>query len=273
VLGQHRARLLAVPGDLRLLADQRQLGVERHRVVGADLGAEPVLERGDDPAPVRVVLGVRARDQDQVERQPQRVAAHADVAFLQHVEQRDLDALGQVGQLVQAEDPAVGPRHQPVVNGLRVAQGPALGHLDRVDVTDQVTDAGVGGGQLLAVTIVPVPPGDRQVVALLGGQAAAPRADRGERMVVDLASGDGGRPLVEQAGERADQPRLALAALAEQDHVVPGDDGALQVRQDGLAEADDAGKGILAGPHPGEQVPPDFRLYARELVIAGAEFA
>ena len=123
------------------------------RVVGADLGAEPVLERRDDPAPVGVVLRVGAGHEDQVERQPQRVAADADVALLEHVEQRHLDPLGQVGQLVQAEDAPVGPRHQAEVDGLRVAEGPALGHLDRVDVADQVADAGVRGGQLLAVPV------------------------------------------------------------------------------------------------------------------------
>ena len=79
-------------------------------VVRADLGAEPVLQRGDDPAAVGVVLGVGAGDEQHVERQPQRVAADLDVALLQHVEQRDLDPLGEVGQLVDAEDAAVGAR-------------------------------------------------------------------------------------------------------------------------------------------------------------------
>jgi hypothetical protein len=57
---------------VRLLQISRDLVVELERVVGADLGAEPVLERGDDPAAVGVVLGVGAGDQQQVERQPQR---------------------------------------------------------------------------------------------------------------------------------------------------------------------------------------------------------
>ena len=133
--------------------DQRDLVVDVERVVGADLGAEPVLERGDDAAAVGVVLGVGRRDDQQVERQPQRVAAHLDVALLQHVEQRDLDPLGEVGQLVDAEDAAVGAGEQPVVDGLRVAERAALGHLGRVDVADQVADAGVGRGELLAVPL------------------------------------------------------------------------------------------------------------------------
>ena len=107
----------------------------------AHLGAEAVLERRDDPAAVGVVLRVGAGHHEQVERQPQLVAAHLDVPLLQHVEQRDLDALGQVGQLVHREDAAVGAGHEAVVHRFRVAQRPALGHLDRVDVADQVADA------------------------------------------------------------------------------------------------------------------------------------
>ena len=167
--------------------------------MGAHLGAEAVLERGDDPAAVGVVLGVGAGDQQQVQRQPQRVAADLDVALLEHVEQRHLDALGEVGQLVDAEDAAVGARDQAVVHGLGVAERAALGDLDRVDVADEVADAGVGGGELLAVPLAAVQPVDRQGVAELGAQPAAARADRRVRVVVDLAAGDDRRPLVEQA--------------------------------------------------------------------------
>ena len=156
------------PADVRLLVQQPDLVGQLERVVGAHLGAEAVLERGDDPAAVGVVLGVGAGHQQQVQRQPHPVAADLDVALLQHVEQRDLDPLGEVGQLVDAEDAAVGARHQAVVHGLRVAEGAALGDLDRVDVADEVADAGVRGGQLLAVPLAAVHPADRGVVAVLG---------------------------------------------------------------------------------------------------------
>ena len=164
---------------------------------------------------------------------------------------RDLDPLGQVGQLVQAEDSAVGARHQAVVHGLGIAEGAALGDLDRVDVADQVADAGVRRGQLLGVAVVAVPPGDRQVVAELGGEGGAADADRRVRVVVDLAAGDLGTPLVEQADQGAHQPGLALAALAEQHQVVAGQQGGLQLGQHGVVEADDAGEGGLALPAAG----------------------
>ena len=92
------------------------------------------------------------------------------------------------------------------------------------------------------------------------GEAAAAGADRRVGVVVDLAAGDHRGPLVEQAADRADQPGLALAALAQQDDVVPGEQGALHVRQHGLVEADDAGEPILPGAHPRQQVLSDLLL-------------
>ena len=89
-------------------------------------------------------------------------------------------------------------------------------------------------------------------------------------MVVDLAALDGRSPLIEQPGQGPDQPGLTLAAFAEQDDVVPGDQGALEVGQDGLAEPDDAGEGILSGPHHDEQVVPYLFLDAAVYVTARA---
>ena len=100
----------------RLLLDDVHLDVDVERVVGADLGAEAVLQRRDDAAAVRVVLGVGRGDEQHVERQPDLVAADLDVALLEHVEQADLDPLGEVGQLVDREDAAVGARHEAVVD-------------------------------------------------------------------------------------------------------------------------------------------------------------
>ena len=154
------------------------LGVDLERVVRADLGAEAVLQRRDDAAAVGVVLGVGRREQHDVERQADLVAADLDVALLEHVEQADLDALGEVGQLVDGEDAAVGARHQAVVQRELVGEVAALGDLDRVDLADEVGDGGVGGGQLLAVAVVAVDPLDRRVVALLGDQVAGVARDR-----------------------------------------------------------------------------------------------
>jgi hypothetical protein len=84
--------------------------------VRADLGADAVLERRDDLAARRVVLGVGAEHQQHVERQAHRVALDLDVALLEDVEEAHLDLAREVGQLVDREDAAVGPRQQPEVH-------------------------------------------------------------------------------------------------------------------------------------------------------------
>ncbi len=202
--GRHQLGLLAYQGDLQL---------EVERVVGADLGTETVLEWGDDPAAVRVVLRVRASDEQQVQRHPQLVAAHLDVALLQHVEQAHLDPLGQVRQLVDGEDATVGPWHQTEMDGVGVAERAALSDPDRVHVADQIADAGVGRGQLLAVPQRPVQPRHRRVVAALRDLAPGRWGDRVVGVLVEFRSRQHRGPLIQQLHQRPDQPGLALSAL------------------------------------------------------------
>ena len=262
-----------VGDECGLLLDERDLVAHLERVVGADLGTEAVLERGDDPPAVGVVLRVRAGDQQHVQGQPQRVAAHLDVALLHDVEQRDLDAFGEVGQLVDRDDTAVRARDQPEMDGLRVTERAALGHLDRVDVADQVGDGGVGCRELLGVALGTVPPLHGQGVAQLGGAADRGGGDGFVGVLAELGAGDDGSPLVEQADEGAEQPGLALAALAQQDEVVAGEQGALELGQHGRLEADDAGPGIAALAQGGEEVLAEFGLDVALRVTGGAQRA
>ncbi len=134
--------------------------VDGARVVGADLGADAVLERRDDAAAVGVVLGVGAGHHVDIQRQADLIAADLHVALFHDVQQAHLDALGQVGQLVDAEDAAIGARHQAIGDGQLVGEIAALGHFDRVDLADQIGDGDVGRGQLLAVARVARQPGD-----------------------------------------------------------------------------------------------------------------
>ena len=57
--------------------------------------------------------------------------------------------------------------HEAVVQRELVGEVAALGHLDGVDLADEVGDRGVGRGQLLAEAVVAVHPVDRGVVAVL----------------------------------------------------------------------------------------------------------
>ena len=108
----HRARFAEITGEagddlqqvlghlrreMGLLADDTNLGIELTGIVGADLGAEAILERGDDAAAVGVVLRVGASDDEHIQGQPQRVTTNLDIPLFHDVEHGDLDALGEVG--------------------------------------------------------------------------------------------------------------------------------------------------------------------------------
>ena len=236
-------------------AGRREVGLVLHDahfghglvgVVRADLRAEAVLERRDDAAAVGVVLGVGRGHQHDVEGQADAVAPDLHVALFEDVEQTDLDALGEVGQLVDGEDAAVDPRDEAVVQGQLVAQVPALGDFDGVDLADEVGDGGVGSGQLLAVALRAVDPVDRRGLAQFLDPVQGVARDRVVGVVVDFGAGDDGHPLVQQADQGPDDPGLGLTALAQEDEVVAGQDGVLQLGDDGLLEAEDAGHERLA---------------------------
>src|SRR6266581_1782053 len=250
----HRRRLALE--DRHLLLHDRDLVLDRARVVGADLDVEAVLQRGDDAPAAGVVLRVRARDDDDVHRQADLVAFDLDVLLLHQVEEADLDLLGQVGKLVDGEQAAVRARDQAVVDGLLVGQVAALGHLDRVDLAHQVGHRDVGGGELLAVALVGPDPREREPLALGGQAPLALAADGRERVVVDRAARDHRHERVEERGQAADDAALRLPALAQEHDVVPGEHGVLDLGDDRVVVADDAGEDALAPPHAPEEVLP-----------------
>ena len=257
----------------RLLADDRDLVGKLGRVVRADLGPEPVLERRDDPPAVRVVLRVRRGHHEHVERQAHDVAADLDVPLLHHVEHRDLDALGEVRQLVDGDDPPVTPRDQAEVDRLGVTQRPPLGDLHRVHVADEVCDARVRRRELLDVALVAMAPRDRQVIAHGECEPLAGGRDRLVRVLPQLGAVDHRGPLVEQARQGAQDPRLALAPLAEQHDVVPGDERALELRHDRVLEAVQAGPGIVALAEGRKEIGADLDPHRRVDVAGGAKLA
>src|ERR1039458_2022885 len=212
-------------------------------IVGADLAADAIFERGDDLAARRVVFGIGGEDEQQVERQADGVALNLHVAFLHDVEESDLDFAGEIGKLVDGENAAVGPRQQAVVDGELVGDVlTAAGGLDGVDIADHVGDGDIRGGQLFHVAVVAVEPGDGRVAGLGGYQIAAAAANRGVRVVVNFAAGEVGRPFVEQGGELADETGLGLAAQSKEYEVVARQDGVDHLGHDGIFVSDDAGK-------------------------------
>src|SRR5262245_33687532 len=244
------------------------LVLEPPRIVRADLRAEAVLEGRDDAPTVRVVLGVGAGDDIHIDRQPHLVAANLDVALFHDVEQAHLDTLGQVRQLVEREDAQVGSRQEPVVDGQLVAEVSTFGDLDRVDLADEICDGDVGRGELLAVAAIARDPRDLGLVAALGHALAAGLADRREGIVIDLAAGHRGHLGVEQLDQESRHAGLGLAALAQEDDVLAGQDRVLDLRQDALLVPDDAGEERVARPEPRDQVVSQLLLDRLRLIPA-----
>ena len=222
--------------------------------MGADLDVEPVLERGDDPPAAGVVLGVGAGDDDHVERQAHLEPFDLKILFFHQIEQADLHFFGQVGQLVDREEAPVGARNQAVVDRLFVGQIAPFGHLDRVDLTDQVGHGHVRRGQLFGVAFVARQPADFQVVATFGRQAARLRRDGRQRILRDFGVADRRHVLVEQRGQAADHARLRLAPLAEKHDVVAGENGVFDLGNDGVVVPDDAEQETVARGQRADQV-------------------
>ncbi len=212
-------------------------------VVGADLAADAVFERGDDLAAGGVVLGVGGEDDGDVEGQADGVALNLHVALLHDVEEGDLNFAGEVGDLVDGEDAAVGAGQQAVVHGELGAEVlVAAGGFDGVDVADEVGYGDVGGGEFFDEAVVGSEPGDGGFVAELCDEVAAELGDGGVGVVADLGAGDVGAVRVEQGGEGAEDAGLGLAAEAEEDEVVSREDGVDDLGDDGVFVADDAGE-------------------------------
>jgi hypothetical protein len=249
--------------DPRLLPRDGHAQVHAARVVRGDLRADAVLERGDDLAAGGIVLGIRGEHQRHVERQPDRIAFDLDVAFLHDVEQAHLDLGREVRQLVDREDAAVGARQQAVVDRQLVGQQVAAARrLDRVHVADDVGDGDVRRGELLDVTLAAVHPADRRGVAALVHDVPAVLRNGSERVVVHLAPGQHRHLVVQQLDQGAHDARLGLAAQAEQDEVVAGEDGVDELRYHGVVVADDAGKHRRPGREPAQQVVAHFVAHA-----------
>src|SRR5262249_55751296 len=64
--------------------------------------------------------------------------------------------------------------------------------------------------------------------------------------------------LIQEANQRPHQPALGLSLLAEKEHVVPGDQGQIDLRNHRAVVADDSGKQLVAAGKHGEEIVPDL---------------
>src|SRR5205807_1954850 len=140
--------------------------IDSRGIVGANLRANAVFERGDDFSASRVVFGIRAEDDSDVEWQTNRISLNLHIAFLHDVEQANLNFAREVGEFVDGEDAAIGAGQQAVVDGELARQFvAAAGRFDGVDVADEVGDGDIGRGQFLHEAVVGSEIGDGSAVA------------------------------------------------------------------------------------------------------------
>ena len=222
---------------------------------------------------MRVVLGIRRRDEQHVKRQPDLVPADLHVAFLQDVEQRHLDPLRQIGKLVDRDDAPVGPGDESEMDRELVGEVAALGHTNGVHVADEVGHGDVRRRELLGVPSVAREPRDRHVVAVFHDASPALRTDGPVRVLVDLTPGDHRSLLVHELDEVADQACLGLAPLPQQDEVVAGQDPPLQRRQHRVVEPDHPGKQRFPSPQLGQKIVAELFLQGPIRVSGGAQLA
>jgi hypothetical protein len=110
-------------------------------------------------------------------------------------------------------------------------------------------------------------------IALLGQAHAAGRADGRQRIVVDVTAGQRGHRLVEQPDEQPGDARLGLAALAEEDDVLAAEDGVLDLRDDGVFVAHDAGQERSALAQARHEIVAQFLLHRAPAIAAVAKLS
>src|SRR5437879_9202167 len=105
----------------------------------SNLRADTVFQRRNDFSARRVVLGIRGKNEEHIERKPQRIALNLNVAFLHDVEEAHLNFSSQVGKFVDGENAAIGAREKAVVNREFVREVPAsASRANWINVSDDV---------------------------------------------------------------------------------------------------------------------------------------
>ena len=91
--------------------------------------------------------------------------------------------------------------------------------------------------------------------------------------VVDLAALDDRNLRVEQSDKRANQPRLCLTPLAQQNNVLAGDNSVFDLRQNRILIADDPREKFLAGTDARHEVLAKLILHVQDGVLALPQFS
>ncbi len=243
----HAHSLLLGGGDAGFLFGNSAPDFDGGRIMSGYLAFDAVFERSDDAAAVGVVFGIGSEHEHDVYGEAEFEAADLHVAFLEDVEECHLDAGLEVGQFVDDEEAAVCAWDEAEVDdaliGIREAE---VGGFDGVYVAHEVCDADIWGGEFFDVSLVAVEPFDGSFVAAFGDEVAGVAADGSEWVVVEFAAGHYGDVFIEEVDQQTSQTGFGLAAQTQKQDVVPTEDGALNVGDNGVIEAVDAGQGVFA---------------------------
>ncbi len=264
----------AVQLHVRLLLHDLDAQRPLPRIVRVDHRADAVFQLRDHLAAAVVSGRVGREEQQHVDVEADRVAADLHVALFEDVEQAHLDQLVQLGQFVDREDAAVHAGDQPEVQGLLGRHAHAAGQLRRIDLADHVGELRPRR-QPLGIAKLPRPPGHRHLRRrTLRHQPLARLRDRVIGVFVHRAAGNVqiGNLLIEKPGQQPHQPALALTLGAEKEQVVAGDQAQVDLRDDRLVVADDAGEEFLAGGEHAHEVVVDLPLDRLGLPAALAKF-
>ena len=237
--------------------------------------ADAVFELRDDFA-AAVVRGRVGGEEDQhVDIEPDGIAADLHVALFQNVEQADLHQFVEFRQFVDGKNAAVHARDEAEVQGFFGAHAGAAGEFGRIDFADDVGEFGARG-EAFGVAIFAPPPGDGDFFfGVLGDEAAADGGDGMQRIVVQRRLGniDVRNFFIEEAHQQAHQAAFGLTLLAEEQHVVLGQQRDVDFRDDRAVETDDAGEQFFPVGEHAEKVIVDFLLDGFGNPAAFAKFA
>ena len=266
----HHDRPVAAELDARLLLDHLDALLAVAGVVGVDHRTDPVLELGNHLAGAVVGGGVRRKQQHHVDVKLYGIPANLHVPLFEDVEHPHLHEFVEFGQLVHGEDAAVHPRDQAEVKRLLARHTRAPREFRRIDLADDVGELR-SRGEPFGVPLAAGPPGDRHIGRIpRGHEPPAGRRDRMEGVVMQRDRGivEVRQVLVEKPHELPHQPALGLPLLAEEEHVVPGDQGDVDLGNHRVVVADDSGKEFVAILQHAEKVAADLILDTAALPAA-----
>ena len=268
---RHHDGPLAAQVDRRLLLGHLDAEVALTGIVGVDHRADPVLELRDHLPGAVVGGGIRGEEQHHVDVELHGIPADLHVALLENVEHPHLHEFVELRQLVHREDAAVHPGDEAEVKGLLARHARAAGELGRVDLADDVGELRARR-EPLGIAFLAGPPGDRDVAGIARRyELLSDASDRLEGIVVkrDRRVVEVGHVFVEEPHELPHEAALRLALLTEEQHVVPGEEGHVDLGDDGVVVAHDPRKELVARREHAEEVLAHFLLDGAALPAGG----